>query len=422
MTIRLEDLGRYVDFNETDVRNLVEAGPILEPHLPALAQGFYEKILQDSEAAAIFADEAQMKRLRGTLQVWARGLFAGRYDDAYAAERSRIGEVHVRLGVQQRHVIGSMNFVRHFMLQAINKEVPDTDRASEYKHAINKILDIDLNLICESYFEASVKELRALNRRLEEANLELAELSRVKDEFLAHTSHELRTPLNSILGFTRLILDGYCKNTDEEHELMRDVYESAQHLLDIVNDILDVARIEAGKLKLSIEPVELRPLIDQVIAVVGVQAGAKNLQLVDDTRAQTLPAVLADKHRVRQILINLIGNAIKFTDKGRVTLRALPGRVPGHLFFEVQDTGIGIPADMQSKLFEKFTQVDTTFTRRHGGSGLGLTICRHLVEMMGGKIGLESPGDGSGTTVSFSLPLASEDEDRPRRSGIPRQE
>lgn len=406
MSVNLEKLKRYVDFTEEDAQLLVEIGPRLEPHFSALADLFYERILNDPEASSIFTGSGQLQRLHGTLQMWVRGVFAGRYDSTYAQERDRIGEVHVRLGVQQKHVIGSMNIVRSFLLQAVNREVPDLRQASRFKHAINKILDMDLNLICESYFDASVRELRALNKRLEDANLELAELSRVKDDFLAHTSHELRTPLNSILGFTRLILDGFCKNEDEERELMRDVYDSAQHLLTIVNDILDVARIEAGKLKLNPEEVALRPLLDQVMAVVAVQAEAKKLKLVDETLGQELPAVVADQHRVRQILINLLGNAVKFTDAGRVTLRARPDRAHGHLLFEVQDTGIGIPPGKQAKLFEKFTQVDSSFTRRHGGSGLGLAICRRLVEMMGGYIELESRGEGTGTTVRFTLPLA----------------
>src|SRR3989338_3881853 len=128
-----------------------------------------------------------------------------------------------------------------------------------------------------------------LTQRLEAANLELAELGRVKDEFLAHTSHELRTPLNSILGFTKLILDGLCHSPEEERELQRDVFESAQHLLGIVNDILDIAKIEAGKLKLSPERIELRPLFDQVLAVIAVQADEKKLKLVDETAGLALP-------------------------------------------------------------------------------------------------------------------------------------
>lgn len=412
----LEEVKHYIGLSEADVRLLVAAGPALEPHLPTLAELFYEKILEHPNAARIFSGPAQLTRLKGTLQAWARGLFGGRYDEAYAAERMEIGRRHVQAAVPQKYVIGAMNVVRTFLLEAVDRELVDPGGAIATKRALNKILDLDLNLMCESYFEASVRELRELNARLEAANLELAELSRVKDEFLAHTSHELRTPLNSILGFSKLILDGLCQSRDEERELLGDVFESAQHLLGIVNDILDIAKIEAGKLRLTPERVELRPLFDQVLAVVKVQADEKGLLVVDETARSELPAVRADESRLRQVLINLLGNGVKFTDQGWVTLRADTERVPGHVFIEVQDTGIGIPPEKQVGLFEKFKQVDTSFTRRHGGSGLGLAISQRLVEMMGGRIELDSPGKGLGTTVRFTVPCDISVEEHPHRA------
>ncbi|MBI4462556.1 MAG: response regulator [Acidobacteria bacterium] len=412
----LEEMKSYIGWTEADARLLVEVGPALEPHLPALADVFYEKILENPNAARVLSGPEQLRRLKGTLQQWARGLFGGRYEQAYAEERMDIGQRHVRAGVPQKYVISAMNVVRVFLLKAVDQALGDPARAADTKRALNKILDLDLNLMCESYFEASVRELRALNARLEAANLELAELSRVKDEFLAHTSHELRTPLNSILGFSKLILDGLCQSHEEERELMREVFDSAQHLLGIVNDILDIAKIEAGKLKLAPGRVELRPLFDQVLAVVAVQAESKQLKLVDESAGRALPLVYADENRLRQVLINLLGNAVKFTDEGWVTLRAHSDRVPGHILVEVQDTGIGIPLERQAELFEKFKQVDTSFTRRHGGSGLGLAISRRLVEMMGGRIELESGGEGLGTTVRFTVPLHTPIEDRPHRA------
>jgi len=416
MNTFLEEMKSYVGFSEADARLLVEIGPHLEPHFPAMAELFYRKILEHPNAARVFSGPAQMTRLKGTLQGWARGLFQGRYDEAYASERYEIGKRHVQVGVPQKYVISAMNVVRIFLLKTIDGTGMEAKRATQTKRALSKILDLDLNLMCESYFEASVQELRALNQRLEAANLELAELGRAKDEFLAHTSHELRTPLNSILGFTKLILDGLCQNPQEERELLREVYESAQHLLGIVNDILDIAKIEAGKLKLELKRVELRPLFDQVLMVVQVQAQEKELQLVDETASAVLPAVRADTDRLRQVLINLLGNAVKFTEEGWVTLRADTERVPGHVLMEVQDTGIGIPPEKQEGLFEKFKQVDSSFTRRHGGSGLGLAISRRLVEMMGGQIELESAGEGLGTVVRFSVPVFGVAEDRPHRA------
>ncbi len=414
----LREAKSYIGLDDSDSRRLVELGPLLEPHLPALAELFYSKILEHPNAARVFSGPEQISRLRLTLQQWARGLFGGTYDAAYAEDRTSIGRRHVRLGVPQRYIISAMDVVRIFLLETVDRTVPDLAHAAAVKRSLNKILDLDLNLMCESYFEASVRELRELNARLEAANLELAELSRVKDEFLAHTSHELRTPLNSILGFTKLILDGLCQSREEERELLNDVFESGQHLLGIVNDILDIARIEAGKLKLHLQRVEVRPVFDQVLVVVKVQADAKGLKLVDETAGMQLPAVHADPHRLRQVLINLIGNAVKFTDTGWVSLRSSADRVAGHVVFEVQDTGIGILKEKQSALFDKFRQVDTSFTRRHGGSGLGLAISRRLVEMMGGQIQLESPGHGLGTTVRFTLPVDVPVEDRPHQAAL----
>jgi signal transduction histidine kinase/ActR/RegA family two-component response regulator len=412
----LGDIKSYIGLTEADAHLLAAVGPSLEPYFPTLADLFYNKILEHPEAARVFTGPEQLGRLRLTLQHWARGLFGGRYEGEYAADRMEIGRRHVRAGVPQKYVISAMDVVRIYLLETIDQVTHDVARAARTKRAVNKILDLDLNLMCESYFETSVRELRELNARLEAANLELAELSRVKDEFLAHTSHELRTPLNSILGFTKLILDGMCQGPEEERELLRDVFESGQHLLGIVNDVLDIARIEAGKLRLSMGRVELRPLLEQVLTVVSVQADAKGLKIVDETAEILLPAVRADENRLRQILINLLGNAVKFTDEGWVSLRARTNQVAGHVLIEVQDTGVGIPLEKQAHVFEKFKQVDTSFTRRHGGSGLGLSISRRLVEMMGGYIELESAGAGLGTTVRFTLPIDVPVEDRPHRA------
>ena len=173
---------------------------------------------------------------------------------------------------------------------------------------------------------ATVQNLRSLNEQLERANRDLAEASHTKDEFLANISHELRTPLNSILGFSKLILDGLCTSVEEERQLLQDVFASAQHLLGLVNDILDIGRIEAGKLSLHIQHVNLRDLLDSTLPLVFVQAAEKKLLLQDETAGMPLPLVRADEVRLRQVLLNLLTNAVKFTRHGSVTLRALVPR------------------------------------------------------------------------------------------------
>ena len=423
---------RYLGFSDADVALLRQLGPRMEKYLPGLAERFYAQIPQHPRAFRVFTGgEAQIARLKQTLQHWARGLFTGVYDQAYADDRFQIGYHHVRAGLEQKYMISAMGIVRSHLFECLLLESPASDERLRYARSVGKILDLDLNLMCESYIHATMENLRALNEQLERANRELAEASRIKDEFLAHTSHELRTPLNSILGFTKLILDGLCKDPREEQELLRDVFASAQHLLGIVNDILDVARIKAGQMKLHLEDVNPRFVLDSTLPLVAVQAAAKGLELQDHTVRSALPLVRADEVRLRQVLLNLLSNAVKFTPHGSVALRAdvveaehatrspqsssaSPGQPlstrsgQGFLRFEVEDTGVGIPPEKRKSVFEKFVQVDNSQTRRYGGSGLGLTIARRLVEMMGGEIGLAGGSRGRGTLVWFTLPLAAE--------------
>jgi signal transduction histidine kinase len=408
-----EEMRRYVGFSEEDARTLQAIGARMDPHLPAMSERFYDQITHHPEAMKVFTGgQEQIDRLKRTLQVYAKRLFHGPFDENYAAERYKIGVRHVLIGLPQRYMISAMGVVRTHLQESLGEVLHSAPAELEATRlALDKILNVDLNMMCESYFQESIRHLRELNRRLERANFELAELSHVKTEFLATTSHELRTPLNSILGFSRLILDGLCDSRDEERELLRDVYSSAEHLLSIVNDLLDVARIEAGKMRLAPEVVDLKPVIQEAKAVVGVQAAAKHLTFVDETEATPLPPVMADSARAKQILINLLGNSVKFTDKGWITLRARSFAERGFVEIEIQDTGIGIPPVKQQHLFEKFNQLDSTFTRQQGGSGLGLSICRSLVEMMGGRIKLWSAGAGCGTTVTFSLPVRREQDD-----------
>ena len=402
-----EEMKRYVGFSDEEARLLQSVGARMDPYLPAMSERFYDQITHHPEAGKVFTGgQEQIDRLKHTLQIWAKRLFRGPFDEDYAAERYKIGVRHVLIGLPQRYMISAMGVLRTHLQESLGEVLsPDLARLERTRLALDKILNIDLNMMCESYFQESIRHLRELNRRLERANFELAELSHVKTEFLATTSHELRTPLNSILGFSRLILDGLCDSRDEERELLRDVYSSAEHLLSIVNDLLDVAKIEAGELRLAPDTVDLRPVIQEAKAVVSVQVAAKHLTLVDETEAVPLPPVVADPARAKQILINLVGNSLKFTDKGWITLRGRSFPERGFVELEVQDTGIGIAPAKQQHLFEKFHQLDSTFTRQQGGSGLGLSICRSLVEMMGGRIKLWSGGVGCGTTVTFSLPM-----------------
>lgn len=248
-------------------------------------------------------------------------------------------------------------------------------------------------------------------KALREAKEAADAANRAKSEFLANMSHEIRTPLNGVIGLSELMADG--ESTPEEMaEYARIIHQSGLSLLELLTDLLDFSKIEAGKLELEITEVPLRGLVEQVAQMTRPRAEQKGLALRFSV-SPTLPAtVKGDGMRIRQILLNLISNAVKFTERGSIRVRvleetdsAVAGRCgEGCVRFEVEDTGIGIPADARAKLFQKFTQVDGSITRRYGGTGLGLAICRELAEAMGGEISLESEA-GRGSVFRVVLPL-----------------
>jgi PAS domain S-box-containing protein len=243
--------------------------------------------------------------------------------------------------------------------------------------------------------------------RSQELIKELQEVDQLKSQFLANMSHELRTPLNSIIGFSRVILKGIDGPiTEMQQQDLTAIYNSGQHLLGLINDILDLARIEAGKMELNFEEVHLTELVTSVMSTAKGLVKEKPIQLVQRVPAD-IPTVRGDTMRVRQILLNLVSNASKFTDKGTITVEATIQKGPTgtpEVLISVTDTGPGISSEDQEKLFKAFSQVDGSATRKSGGSGLGLSICANLVQLHDGRIGVQSKV-GRGSTFWFTLPL-----------------
>jgi signal transduction histidine kinase/CheY-like chemotaxis protein len=226
--------------------------------------------------------------------------------------------------------------------------------------------------------------------------------SRAKSEFLANMSHEIRTPLNGVIGMTELALDTIL--TAEQREYLGTVKLSADSLLTVINDILDFSKIEAGKVALESVDFKIRDCLEEALKTLALRADEKGLELLCDISAEVPEQVQGDAGRLRQIIVNLVGNAIKFTHAGEVALRMKTDAVCGNLHtlcFTVSDTGIGISAEQQRFIFDPFTQADTSTTRKYGGTGLGLTICARLASMMGGRIWLESEV-GRGTSLHFT--------------------
>jgi len=353
----------------------------LEPERVALAHA--RRLLLDAGALALvlaFAASA----------VLARSFVRPILELRRAAERIGTGDLSVRLQSRRSDEIGDVTRAFEGMLARLR----DSRRLVEEQQ---RTLEGKVQERTEA-LEAATREAVELARQAEEAN-------HSKSQFLANMSHEIRTPMNGVIGMTDLLLETGL--TARQRKLAETVHRSAELLLSVINDILDFSKGEAGRLVLECIDCDLTEVVEDVTELLAERAHRKGLELACEIAGDVPSAVRTDPGRLRQVLTNLLANAIKFTEAGEVVIEvSVAERSAGstQVRFEVRDTGIGIARDAQSSLFEPFRQADASTTRRYGGTGLGLAICKQLVELLGGEIGLESEA-GHGARFFFTLPL-----------------
>lgn len=292
------------------------------------------------------------------------------------------------------------------------------DKTTPYA-VVSTFHDITERKRAEQRLQHAILNLRQAVTHAEELAMQAAQASRAKSEFLANMSHEIRTPMNGVIGMTGLLLE--TPLTDEQRRYAETIRSSGEALLTIINDILDISKIEAGKLELENSDFDLIELLEDFAASLAVKAQEKQIEFICAADPETPRFVQGDAGRLRQVLTNLVGNALRFTHTGEVSVRVAPVALDATrvtLRFVIRDTGIGIPKAKLPLIFEKFTQVDASTSRRYGGTGLGLAIARRLVELMGGEIGVESE-EGQGSTFWFVVTLPRQTRHEERQPALP---
>ena len=344
----------------------------------------------------------------GAYEAWLKGVHPD--DRARSDEISKLAQRGEREYDTEFRVVwpdGSVHYLKAYgqivrdadgrplRMTGINFDITERKRAEEELRQYREHL--------EDLVRDRTQELEKRTQQLETANIRLREADRLKSVFLASMSHELRTPLNSIIGFTGIMLMGMTgKLSEEQHKQLMMVKNSANHLLGLINDVLDIAKIEAGRVTLSLERFEIGEVVDSVIETVSPMAAEKGLELVREVPSGL--TLTSDKRRVKQILLNIIGNAVKFTEHGNVTISAA---VSGDKTLELRftDTGIGIKEEDMKKLFSPFQQIDVSLTKAYEGTGLGLYLCKRLASLLGGDI-VASSRYGKGSEFTVVLPVA----------------
>ena len=331
----------------------------------------------------------------------------GRTDGDFFDEARAISYREAELDIMRTGIPIIDHVVRHVwpdgrVTWSLNVAIPIQNDRGEIVGIWGTNKDITQAKLTDEALERRTRELQIVNAQLERATEAALAASQAKSAFLANMSHEIRTPMNGVIGMTELLLETPLDRTQRDYA--QTIRSSARALLNVINDILDFSKVEAGKLELEEVEVNLRDVVEEISRLISIQADAKGLEVIAHIDPALPECVMGDEARLRQILFNLCGNAVKFTHQGEVSINVTlisltPVGITAH--FAVRDTGIGIPADRLDALFSPFTQVDVSTTRRFGGTGLGLSIVKRLAQLMGGEAGVESR-EGSGSMFWFT--------------------
>lgn len=413
----------YLNFTERDVTLLKELKGLIHQHADEIVNKFYIHLLRFKETRAFLPDEETVKKVKRTQKEYLLMIPEGNYDEKYFEHRLKVGKTHERINLLPYWYIGAYCLYHRLLYPLIIDTYKDQpDKMKDYIMALDKIMNLDMQLAIDTYihsYSAALQEKIRLtgiqSKRIEAAN-------KAKSEFLANMSHELRTPLNAIIGFSEILRDKLCGDLNEEQmDFVMDINSSGHHLLQMINDILDLSKIESGKLELKYEEFKIDEAIEGVLTTLKGLANKKYLSL-ETFFHNPNELIFADHVKFKQILYNLLSNAIKFTpEKGKITIHTKSFRDESERDFievAVSDTGIGIAPEDYPKIFVEFKQVDSSISRKYEGTGLGLALTKKLVDLHGGKVGFESK-PGVGSTFYFTLPINPFAPIETEKAGIP---
>lgn len=390
----------YLKFDTQDTLLLRDLAELFEPHLNDIVEQFYQHLLSFEATRTVFKDDAMIMRLKEAQKAYLLQAMRDAPNDAsYFERRWRIGYIHNAIQLDPQWFIGAFHSYHRILYPIILERYADNPKALvDHILALDKIMTLDMVVGLESYWVHYTTDMEQIHM----LNMDIQAASAAKSQFMANMSHEFRTPLNAIIGFTEVLQDQIPGPLNEEQlEYLSDIHSAGQLLLRLINDVLDIAKVEAGHLDLFYETFSAAQIIRDAITTLRPAAEKKGLWMRWNL-APDLGLITADQMRLKQILYNLISNAVKFTETGGVTVSAAVEE--GQLHLRVSDTGIGIRPEDQERMFVEFSQLNSSNGKKYEGTGLGLALSKRLVEAHTGRIWLESEFN-EGSTFHVLLPL-----------------